>query len=447
MDRNDLSSNWRQLQAKLTHEKRSDRGHSSVPKRRIGSSTNAIQGRPEKRFKPAIWKPAPRPPEKADVKRPSPRALDAKHGKMIEVSNSLGSSMPAPDKPDRSTTSTHLSYPKFVPVDDLQSQTLGKYISLDTEMVGTPAAAANSLAPHYIGTNGHRNDFSILARVSLVSHEMSTVYDAFVLPPMDTHISDYRTKYSGITPWHLKPGNKTTNPKPFAEVQARVAELIDGRVLVGHALSGDLKVLGLTHPRARIRDTSRHPKYRTLYSRGLIPSSPADNGDAERPRPTAGPEAIVKGKGRTPSLKMLASSVLGWDIQGDEVKGHSSVEDAKAAMALFKAERTGFEEEAKRVFGQAASAAVNVKQRLGRTEAKESLKSNTDPDGEMEGDDADLEVDEDSVGGYEDEKGRVVGERRVMLQRVNGTDEPDGVRRESKTKRKKKKKKGRYRRA
>jgi RNA exonuclease 4 len=36
-----------------------------------------------------------------------------------------------------------------------------------------------------------------------------------------------------------------------------VAELLDGRVLVGHNLTKDLAVLMLSHPRKDIRDTAK----------------------------------------------------------------------------------------------------------------------------------------------------------------------------------------------
>ena len=41
------------------------------------------------------------------------------------------------------------------------------------------------------------------------------------------------------------------------EVQARVAALTTGRILVGHALHNDLAALFLSHPRTHIRDTAR----------------------------------------------------------------------------------------------------------------------------------------------------------------------------------------------
>jgi RNA exonuclease 4 len=43
----------------------------------------------------------------------------------------------------------------------------------------------------------------------------------------------------------------------LAEVQKAAAELLQGRTLVGHGLSKDLRVLMLSHPRKAIRDTAK----------------------------------------------------------------------------------------------------------------------------------------------------------------------------------------------
>ena len=49
-----------------------------------------------------------------------------------------------------------------------------------------------------------------------------------------------------------------------------------------------------------------------------------------------------------PSLKRLAKEVLGVDVQGGE---HSSVEDARVAMWLYRREKEGFEREWMRRWG------------------------------------------------------------------------------------------------
>jgi RNA exonuclease 4 len=51
-----------------------------------------------------------------------------------------------------------------------------------------------------------------------------------------------------------------------------VAELLKDRILVGHAVKYDLAVLGLLHPREKIRDTSLYEPFRATYSAGNSPS-------------------------------------------------------------------------------------------------------------------------------------------------------------------------------
>lgn len=165
----------------------------------------------------------------------------------------------------------------------------GKYVAVDCEMVG-------------VGPTPDTD--SALARVSIVNYHGQQVYDSFVLPK--EAVTDYRTFVSGITPQLLQ------QARTLEEVQKDVAALLDGKILIGHAVRNDLDALMLGHPRRDVRDTSRHPAFRSLAA------------------------------GRTPSLKKLAREVLGVDIQGGE---HSSVEDARATMLLFRREKAGFERE------------------------------------------------------------------------------------------------------
>lgn len=171
----------------------------------------------------------------------------------------------------------------------------GKYISIDCEMVGVGPTP---------------DEDSALARISIVDYHGHQLYDSFVLPKES--VTDYRTFVSGITPQLLK------SARTFESVQADVAKLLDGRILVGHAIRHDLDALLLGHPKRDIRDTSRYPGFRQLAG------------------------------GRTPSLKKLAQEVLGADIQSGE---HSSVEDARATMLLFRREKEGFEREHAKAWG------------------------------------------------------------------------------------------------
>ena len=165
----------------------------------------------------------------------------------------------------------------------------GKYIAIDCEMVG-------------VGPTPETD--SALARISLVNYHGHQLYDSFVLPKEP--VTDYRTHVSGITPQLLQ------SARTLEGVQADVAKLLDGKILVGHAIKNDLAALLLGHSKRNIRDTSRYPPFRQLAA------------------------------GRTPSLKKLAREILGVDIQGGE---HSSIEDARATMLLFRREKDGFERE------------------------------------------------------------------------------------------------------
>ena len=171
----------------------------------------------------------------------------------------------------------------------------GKFLAIDCEMVG-------------VGPTPDTD--SALARVSIVNYHGHQLYDSFVQPK--EAVTDYRTFVSGITPQLLR------SARTFEVVQADIAKLLDGKILVGHAIKHDLEVLLLGHPKRDIRDTSRHPAFRQLAG------------------------------GKTPSLKKLAREVLGVDIQGGE---HSSIEDARATMLLFRREKEGFEKEHMKKFG------------------------------------------------------------------------------------------------
>lgn len=170
---------------------------------------------------------------------------------------------------------------------DESTKKLTKQIAIDCEMVG-------------IGDGTE----SMLARISIVNRHGFCVYDKYVKPREP--VQDYRTKVSGIRPHNLQNGEE------FEIVQKEVAEILRGRILVGHALKYDLDVLYLSHPRKHLRDTSRFKTFRQLS------------------------------RGNTPSLKKLAHELLGKEIQTGE---HSSIEDARAAMQLYMLYKNKWESE------------------------------------------------------------------------------------------------------
>ena len=99
----------------------------------------------------------------------------------------------------------------------------GKYLALDCEMVGK-------------GPPPHADD--LLARVSIVNFLGEQIYDSYVQPVSGSKVEDYRTHVSGIRRQHLQPDTA----RPFKQVQQDVFDLLQGKILVGHAVFNDLSV-------------------------------------------------------------------------------------------------------------------------------------------------------------------------------------------------------------
>lgn len=159
-----------------------------------------------------------------------------------------------------------------------------KYVAIDCEMVGT----------------GPKGRVSQLARCSIVSYDGDVVYDKFIRPSVP--VTDYRTRWSGIRHKDL------VKATPYTEARKEILRLLAGKVVIGHAIHNDFKVLGYAHPSDLTRDTSR------------ISLLNQKAGFAEH---------------ECASLKRLTKAIFNRDIQAGK-KGHSSVEDAKATMELYK---------------------------------------------------------------------------------------------------------------
>ncbi|KAG7469558.1 hypothetical protein MATL_G00130170 [Megalops atlanticus] len=159
-----------------------------------------------------------------------------------------------------------------------------KYLAMDCEMVGT-------------GPKGHQSE---LARCSIVSYDGDVVYDKYIMPTRP--VTDFRTRWSGIRQQHL------CNATPFMQAKREILRILAGKVVVGHAIHNDFKALCYSHPACLTRDTSRIP---LLNKKAGFPEKEAA------------------------SLKRLTKAIFNRDIQVGK-KGHSSVEDAKATMELYK---------------------------------------------------------------------------------------------------------------
>ncbi|KAL6646429.1 hypothetical protein ACP70R_018037 [Stipagrostis hirtigluma subsp. patula] len=251
-----------------------------------GSNPN---GNPKRKRKPKPKEAGPSAlnPNWAQLQSKLPRRPAATH--LGKRKHGAGSPPPPEDAETSPKSDEAAAEVKLEPTSDDTSLT--KALAVDCEMVG-------------VGAGGSK---SALGRVTLVNSFGNVVYDEYVRTV--ERIVDYRTHISGIRPKHM---NKA---KEFWIVQKEVAELIKGRVLVGHALHNDLKVLLLSHPKKDIRDTSEYE--------------------------------IFRREGKRRSLKDLAAQVLGAKIQQNE---HCPIEDARAAMFIYNKHKKGWEKSMKEEF-------------------------------------------------------------------------------------------------
>jgi len=181
---------------------------------------------------------------------------------------------------------------------------LNNVVALDCEMVGV----------------GWRME-SALGRCSIVDSYGSILLDTYVVPPAGiASITDYRTRYSGIRPSHLR------GAMAYDVAVSRVRDLLRGRIVVGHALKNDFQVLGFRVPNNWVRDTSKYPRLFALAE--------------EMASQSVGPANALSTPKVTKGLKSLTRHILGRKIQGRQ---HDSVEDARASLDLYMRVREDWE--------------------------------------------------------------------------------------------------------
>ena len=317
MELKDLSSNWKKLQATWQSEK------PQSLKRKASDNLLKPQKNGTKRIKATV-KPSTEASRKIDNAQNKTMGVVSSYVKPAKSSASLAlwaedNDIPAKDLAAAyrisSSDSSLQIFKHEHKINEGLSRTVdaGKYISIDCEMVGVGPTPDNE---------------SALARVSIVNYHGDQIYDSFVQPREG--VTDYRTYVSGITPKLLQ------QARTFKIVQADVAALLQGKILIGHSVKNDLEALLLGHPKRDIRDTSRHPAYRQLAG------------------------------GKTPGLKRLAKQILEVDIQAGE---HSSLEDARATMLLFRREKSAFEQEHQKRWGAPRDTETNGAEK-GRVKGK-----------------------------------------------------------------------------
>ncbi|KTF91809.1 hypothetical protein cypCar_00013164 [Cyprinus carpio] len=159
-----------------------------------------------------------------------------------------------------------------------------RLVAMDCEMVGT----------------GPGGKCSEVARCSIVNYNGSVVYDKYILPRHP--VTDYRTRWSGIMKHHLQ------HAVAFEDAQNEIVDILTGKIIVGHALFNDFLVLDISVPPHMIRDTCSCRVLQELYNASIRCNI---------------------------SLKKLSGKLLNKTIQSGKM-GHCSVEDARAAMDLYK---------------------------------------------------------------------------------------------------------------
>ena len=223
-------------------------------------------------------------------------------------------------------------------------------IALDCEMVG-------------VGESGER---SALARVCIINFDYEVLLDTYV--KVNEPVTDYRTFVSGIQPKDIQSDSSAMD---FETCRNIVSRLMRNKILVGHGLENDLSALKIKHPRRQIRDTAMYPPYMTATlvnpmtvlverrrrrscsttpsivesdcssitstSSSFSLSSPCQ-GNNTSSNGNNGPLMQLKPR----KLKEIAREWLGISIQkcGEE---HSPLEDACAALSLYKIERVRWE--------------------------------------------------------------------------------------------------------
>ncbi|KDQ20682.1 hypothetical protein BOTBODRAFT_100412 [Botryobasidium botryosum FD-172 SS1] len=165
-----------------------------------------------------------------------------------------------------------------------------QYVALSCQCVG-------------VGSGG---SVSMLARVSLVDYRGTVVFDKYVRPT--TTIVNYRTSSTGLKEARLIAEDAIL----FQEAQARVAELLRNKIIVGHSLWTDFQVLGITHPASDTRDVALFLPFRQAIRM---------------------PNQVI-------GLQTLVWTLMRRVIQEEH---QDSVENARASMDLFRSHEREWE--------------------------------------------------------------------------------------------------------
>eukprot|EP00933_Yihiella_yeosuensis_P078234 TRINITY_DN8945_c2_g1_i2.p1 TRINITY_DN8945_c2_g1~~TRINITY_DN8945_c2_g1_i2.p1 ORF type:complete len:251 (+),score=26.87 TRINITY_DN8945_c2_g1_i2:49-753(+) len=180
--------------------------------------------------------------------------------------------------------------------------------ALDCEMVG-------------VGTRGKK---SVLIRVSIVSRRGKVLLDSLVKP--DQEVTDWRTRYTGV------------DANSFAAIEALAPEPASSPS--PKMRREDLKLLGRCHEQLKSKCLLRDSAFFPLLAAGI------DN----------------QKRGGLPSLRALAESWL--DDPTLHHGAHSSVEDARAAMLLYRLTAPQWESYVRKRYGEVPTEALEDRPKM-----------------------------------------------------------------------------------
>ncbi|ORY58859.1 uncharacterized protein BCR38DRAFT_446794 [Pseudomassariella vexata] len=192
--------------------------------------------------------------------------------------------------------------PKGMKESDFQSsparsrlQVKRKVVALDCEMVGILHREGDDTT--------EISELAQLCAVDVLTGE--TLINKFVCPYV--RVSNWRTRYSGITPAAMSWANKNGESlRGWRAAREELLKYIDSEtILIGHSMTNDLKILRLVH--GKVIDTS-------------LQTAEVVHGDGDKLR-------------RIWSLKELAKVLLGMNIQVGK-KGHDCLEDTLATREI-----------------------------------------------------------------------------------------------------------------
>ncbi|KAI9639094.1 ribonuclease H-like domain-containing protein [Dioszegia hungarica] len=165
---------------------------------------------------------------------------------------------------------------------------LEKYVGIDCETVSVRGGSA-------------------LAKVAIIDYKG----EVLLLSHVWVHPKNVVSWVTNIT--GLKPGDLDGAPT-FEQIQPKIEAVLEGKIIIGHAVFNDLAAIQHQHPYEDVRDTALYYPLRKLMG--------------------------IDREGELPSLKKMTAKVLGKEIQGGV---HDPIEDAKASIDIFLTVREEYE--------------------------------------------------------------------------------------------------------